>query len=206
MSDRTASRYRGYQALAIGLLALICLVAIAGLVLSAATAAEAQAGGVIHACVNQNGLIRIVSSGDVCRNNETPVQWNVKGPVGPQGPAGPPGPAGVNELFTTAAGGNNPIFPTGNETSRVARLNVEGGSYLVLGTAVIGNLSNYKVDAVCLLQPSSSESSVPIGQVRLLESERSTGNIAGHGGNPNDQLVLRSVHGGNGLYDSHPGW
>ena len=83
----------------------------------------------------------------------------------------------MNELFTTPAPGDNPIFLTGNQTSRVASLDVEGGSYLVLGTAVIGNLSSYKVDAVCLLQPSSSET-FPLGQVWLLESERSTGNIA----------------------------
>ena len=52
---------------------LTTLVTIAGLVLSAATAAQAQASNVIYGCVNQNGLVRIVSSGNVCRNNETPV-------------------------------------------------------------------------------------------------------------------------------------
>jgi hypothetical protein len=123
----------------------------------------------------RSGFVRIVNSGDVCRRNEVPVQWNVEGP---QGPAGPPGPAGVDELFTTSVGGNNPIFLSNNQTSRVASLNVDAGTYLVLGTTVIGNLSSFQVDAICLLQPSKSGFPAPIGQVRLLESERSTSNIA----------------------------
>jgi Collagen triple helix repeat (20 copies) len=49
----------------------------------------------IFACkLNSTGLVRIVAQGQDCFRHETPVQWNVQGPVGPVGPAGPQGPAG----------------------------------------------------------------------------------------------------------------
>jgi hypothetical protein len=48
----------------------------------------------IDACVKSNGEVRIVETGEVCKDNETPLSWNVTGPVGPQGPEGPPGPPG----------------------------------------------------------------------------------------------------------------
>ena len=53
--------------------------------------------GVIRACADKQGDLRIVDSHDECRRNETPVRWNVRGeqgPIGPQGPAGQPGPQG----------------------------------------------------------------------------------------------------------------
>lgn len=154
---------------------LVILAPIAGLVLSAATTAESQAGDVIHGCVNRGSLsVRIVSSGDACRSNEAPVQWNVEGPAGPQGPAGP---AGVEELFTTAVGGNGAIFLTDNQTVRVASLNLDAGTYWVLATTALGNSSSYQVEATCILQP-SSVSNTPLGVVRLAESERATGNFA----------------------------
>lgn len=57
-----------------------------------ASKSEAQS---INACVNQGTLFaRIVTAGETCRNNETPVAWNIQGVPGAQGLQGPPGPQG----------------------------------------------------------------------------------------------------------------
>ncbi|HEX2296401.1 MAG TPA: phage tail protein [Actinomycetota bacterium] len=49
----------------------------------------------IHACAKTGtGALRVVSSGDECKSNETPMQWTVEGPQGPPGPQGPIGPQG----------------------------------------------------------------------------------------------------------------
>jgi hypothetical protein len=48
----------------------------------------------IEACVKSNGEVRIVDTAAECKDNETPLSWNVTGPTGPQGPQGPEGPAG----------------------------------------------------------------------------------------------------------------
>lgn len=38
---------------------------------------------VIHACVGQNGQLRLVETSDECRHNETPISWNQAGPESP---------------------------------------------------------------------------------------------------------------------------
>jgi len=76
-------------------------------------------GGVIHACVlNTTGQIRIVTDGQRCRPNETPMQWSVVGPEGPAGPIGPPGPRGDvgspgRDGATGATGSAGPAGPHG---------------------------------------------------------------------------------------------
>lgn len=61
-------------------------------------ALAAPGGGVIHACANKKtGALRLART---CKNSETVVAWNVRGPAGvpggsgPQGPTGAPGPRG----------------------------------------------------------------------------------------------------------------
>jgi hypothetical protein len=49
----------------------------------------------IHACVEQNGTLKIRSGPGQCRPNQTPIQWNSEGAQGPAGEAGPEGPAGT---------------------------------------------------------------------------------------------------------------
>lgn len=76
--------------------------------LAGATMVSAHGGdsSIIHACVQQSSeLVRIVGANDVCRIDETAVDWTIvgpqgaqgpqggTGPQGPQGPSGPPGPA-----------------------------------------------------------------------------------------------------------------
>src|SRR5689334_12780667 len=55
--------------------------------------------GAIWTCYTKStGSIRIVDSGTSCKQGETSLQWNQRGPAGatgPQGNAGPVGPAGA---------------------------------------------------------------------------------------------------------------
>jgi hypothetical protein len=61
----------------------------------------------IEACVKSNGEVRIVDGAGDCKDNETPLSWNITGPVGPVGPAGPEGPSGPTEfsLLSVLSGG-----------------------------------------------------------------------------------------------------
>lgn len=50
----------------------------------------------IHACAdNKDGQLRLVVDPGACERKETPVEWDVQGPIGPVGPAGPAGPQGA---------------------------------------------------------------------------------------------------------------
>jgi len=79
---------------------------------------------VISGCYsNQTGALRIVADGP-CRPEETGVQWNQQGPLGPagppgaQGPAGPEGPAGPQGPHGVQ-GPAGPQGPTGGFAGRV---------------------------------------------------------------------------------------
>jgi hypothetical protein len=66
---------------------------------SVATGVSAHVGPVvdqvIHSCVNtKSGGLKIIGATATCGTNETPTDWNARGPVGPQGPSGPVGPQG----------------------------------------------------------------------------------------------------------------
>ncbi len=63
-------------------------------VFGATNAAADHDANAIHACVNSQGNVRIVSAASECRNNETAITWSETGAVGPQGPQGEPGPKG----------------------------------------------------------------------------------------------------------------
>ncbi len=66
--------------------------------LTTATIVNAQ-GDTIIACVNnksQSKDLRIVDSAVECRNNETPLEWNIQGPAGADGADGATGPAGAD--------------------------------------------------------------------------------------------------------------
>jgi hypothetical protein len=84
---------------------------LAGLVLAAAllggaawaTSATSLVGadGTIDGCYRAangdaagQGQLRVVAAGEVCRNNELPIEWSQRGPQGEQGPAGPTGAPG----------------------------------------------------------------------------------------------------------------
>src|SRR6267143_3352467 len=75
------------------------------------------ANGVISACVNREGEVRVINPnyGGRCRSSESPMSWNQVGAPGPQGPAGlqgangTPGPAGP----AGSAGPAGPLGPAG---------------------------------------------------------------------------------------------
>ena len=49
----------------------------------------------IHACVKQDGTMRIVGATATCKTNETALDWAITGPQGPPGTSGLQGPPGV---------------------------------------------------------------------------------------------------------------
>jgi len=80
---------------------------VAVLAAAATTYALAASGAsttqTLNACVDRDGLVRLVAIAGQCRKGETPVSWNTVGPQGPQGIQGAagrdgrdgqPGPAG----------------------------------------------------------------------------------------------------------------
>src|SRR5581483_2855382 len=102
-------------------------------------AAVPDSNGVIHGCYKTpNGDLRVIdpASGGSCKNNETALNWNQKGPtgaagaqgpagtqgpagpMGPQGPQGPPGPQGPQGA-TGATGPQGPPGPAGSNASVV---------------------------------------------------------------------------------------
>lgn len=97
----------------------ICALGTAGIIGAAlAHLAGASSAQQIFACVNDRGGIRIVASGVDCERRETPLTWNIQGPVGPIGPQGPkgePGPAGpIGPIGPQGpAGVQGPVGPQG---------------------------------------------------------------------------------------------
>jgi len=58
----------------------------------------AEAADVITACASPSGQLRLVASGETCKQNEKRIVWDMQGPPGPQGVpgvAGPQGPQGA---------------------------------------------------------------------------------------------------------------
>jgi len=90
-------------------LAMICLCVClcAAALIAFVTVYAAPAATTIQACYdNANGNLRRVTSASQCRHNETPISWNIAGPVGPRGPAGPQGPAGAPGTCPACGGAN----------------------------------------------------------------------------------------------------
>lgn len=74
----------------------------------------------VHACyLTSAGLLRVVATGEACRDGETAIAWSATG-SGERGPSGPAGPAG-------AAG---PAGPKGNAGVRWRGAWVSGSTYL----------------------------------------------------------------------------
>jgi hypothetical protein len=71
---------------------------------------------VIYACVNSSsGTIKIVSTAETCKGNDTALSWNGQGPKGDAGPAGATGPQGTkgDKGDTGATGATGPKGDTG---------------------------------------------------------------------------------------------
>ena len=77
---------------------IVALAAVAAAVAAGmAFATIPGSGGVINGCFDQqSGLLRVIDTGagGKCRNTETPISWNERGPQGDPGPQGPRGETG----------------------------------------------------------------------------------------------------------------
>ena len=51
-------------------------------------------GGTLHACVNEEGGLRLLKAGKRCKKGQTAVVWDQTGPAGAKGALGAPGAAG----------------------------------------------------------------------------------------------------------------
>jgi hypothetical protein len=56
--------------------------------------AYAASTGIIHACVDKDGQLRLLKATQSCKPKETALDWNISGPQGPKGDKGDQGPAG----------------------------------------------------------------------------------------------------------------
>jgi len=91
----------------------IALGVVAALVIVAGTAYAFTDNGIIHACVKDNGQVRIVEAATDCKDKdkETHIQWNVvglPGPAGPQGLEGDTGPQGLQGIAGLAGADGAP--------------------------------------------------------------------------------------------------
>jgi collagen triple helix repeat protein len=93
-------------------LLLACVGAILVVSVGIAYAAIPDASGVIKGCyISGQGQLRVIDTekGEKCKNNETAISWNQKGPKGDQGIQGPQGETGE----TGATGAEGPAGPQG---------------------------------------------------------------------------------------------
>ena len=94
---------RGRIGAVVGALALV----LTGVALGVTSNAYTDAEGVYHGCVRiDSGQLRMLASGESCKNSETAIDWNRVGPQGPQGIQGIQGPKGdKGETGATGATG-----------------------------------------------------------------------------------------------------
>jgi len=80
----------------------------------------------IQACqANKTGFLRVVTDVSLCRAGETPLAWNIQGPVGPPGPSGPQGPGGPQGP-QGPAGPQGPPGPAASQVLAFAHVLADG--------------------------------------------------------------------------------
>jgi len=129
---------------------------------TAVQAAIPDTQGVIHGCYqNDNGNLRVVDPASSkkdqasCKNNETALNWNQKGPTGAAGPAGAQGPAGPQgpQGPQGPAGPQGPQGPKGDQgplgpsDSWFAKSGPATGSYIVRGASLTLPAGSYTMSA-----------------------------------------------------------
>ena len=114
----------------------------------ATSTAFAQTPTIIRSCVTQTGTIRIISSSQACRSNETLLTWNQQGPTGPQGPQGPRGPS--DAIFQQV---NNYLsnVVSNQQWKEVAKLNIPSSTsaYAVTTQMTFTNSLSSPVNVQC---------------------------------------------------------
>ena len=115
-----------------------------------AYAAVPNAAGVINACYDRQGDLRVIDAeaGESCDRRESPLSWNQRGPSGAA--------SSVHE--TPYAPFSRPV-PQGNEELAVATLELPAGTYQVVAKGVAqlnrtGSVARF-TNAICVLRQGS---------------------------------------------------
>ncbi len=113
-----------------GLLVVTSLIAVA-LAAGIGYAAVPGVGGVISACYDRQGNVRVIDAeaGDTCRPRERALNWNEAGQPGPIGPVGPAGPVGPSDAFVTTMPGFGPLLD--GVTFTIATITLPAGKYVI---------------------------------------------------------------------------
>jgi hypothetical protein len=104
----------------------LAVAAVAACAVGVAVAAIPDGNGTIHACYLSNGTLRVVDPpASACKSNETPLDWNVRGAIGPTGARGATGPKGATGArgptgSSGATGSRGPTGLTGNPGAKGA--------------------------------------------------------------------------------------
>lgn len=97
---------------------VVAAVAAAGLsmLVTSAVVGAQSSSGVIHACADARGVLRMIPANGTCMASETAVNWNIQGvaglngATGKKGPAGPAGPRGKKgTLAVKVPGGTSKV-------------------------------------------------------------------------------------------------
>jgi len=126
---------------------LFCAGLIAGVV-GILYAAIPDSNGVIHACYQSDGTLRLVNDATVCRKNETHIAWAQIGPQGPQGIQGPQGPQGIQgtQGVQGPPGPQGPEGPQGPSGPITGLVRVQGNSE---GAAGLHQVATQTAEAQC---------------------------------------------------------
>jgi len=128
-------------------------------------------GGKLAACVNEEGRLKLLKSGERCKRGQKSVSWSQTGPAGAKGAPGAPG----------APGGPGAAGPTGSSgTSAVSLWARVGNGVLEAGNGALGL---------------KSELSGSIVEVTFNRDVRSCGAQATINNGPANQVIASSTEG-----------
>ena len=108
---RKAVGFKLYLIIGTAALGLMILGWLVGVSTYGIVSAQSADDNLIHACVSQNGSIKIVGADNSCNTNWTPLSWNIQGLPGPSGPQGEQGLPGVpcSECVSTTSLSDNAV-------------------------------------------------------------------------------------------------
>lgn len=104
---------------------LVVVVGLTALVSGYAVAQQAGSPKQLRACVQPDGLVRMLRGRESCRKSEPPITWNIAGPTGPAGQNGAPGPMGPQG----PAGGSASGTATSGSTCMLGEIRRFGGDF-----------------------------------------------------------------------------
>jgi len=126
-----------------------------------------SSGGTLRACANEEGRLKLLSTGQHCKKGQKAVAWNQAGAPGAKGAtgaAGSPGASGAagasgqdgargpSTAFSTNSGTEALSFPSpANEVLAVSTLSLPAGSFDVLGKVLLNNNASSEAFARCEL-------------------------------------------------------